>query len=47
MGERRPLGEWLGVTTNEDGRVVALELESVEMNGVYRQSLAVLRPSRC
>ena len=39
-----PLAEWLGVTTNEDGRVVALELESVEMNGIIPPELGGLRP---
>ena len=37
------LEERFGVTNNEDGRVVALELETLEIVGSYRQNWATLR----
>ena len=35
-----PLGEWQGVTTNDDGRVIGLQLPNNNLAGEIRRSLA-------
>ena len=39
LSEDAPLGEWHGVTTNEDGRVVALKLSKNMLSGEFPSSL--------